>query len=58
MDNHKVIITPPSRPPTAQEAAKAIYGVSANELVRAILNNEGGKYDKLYTKPGVVTPTT
>lgn len=52
MPNHKVIITPPSRPPTAQEAVKAIYGVSIDELVRAILNNKDGKYDKLYSKQG------
>lgn len=57
MTNHKVVFTPPSRPPTAQEAARAIYGVSVNELVRAILNNEDGKYDKLYTKQGS-NPTT
>lgn len=50
MPNHKIICTPPSRPPTANEATKAIYGMSVNELVRAILNNEDGKYDRLYTK--------
>lgn len=52
MANHKVIIAQPSRPPTAQEAAKALYGMSLDKLVRAILDNEDGKYDKLYNKQG------
>ncbi len=52
MANHKAIIAQPSRPPTAQEATKAIYGVSLAELVRAILENKDGKYDKLYNKQG------
>ena len=57
MANHKVVFAQPSRPPAAQEAVKAIYGVSVNELVRAILTNKDGKYDKLYTKQGS-NPTT
>lgn len=52
MANHKVVFTSPSRPPTAQEAVKAIYGVSVNELVRAILENKDGQFDRLYTKQG------
>ena len=52
MAKHKVVFAQPSRPPTAQEAVKAIYGMSLDQLVRAILDNEDGKYDKLYNKQG------
>ena len=52
MANHKVVFAQPSRPPTADEAAKAIYGVSLDKLVRAILENKDGQFDRLYTKQG------
>lgn len=57
----KSVKTPPrhtvhfdfSTPPTADHAA-AIYGMTAKALVRAILENKDGKYDRLYTgKPPV-----
>ena len=52
MANHKVVITQPRRPPTADEAARAIYSMSAKALVRAILENKDGQFDRLYTKQG------
>ena len=52
MANHKVVFAQPSRPPTADEAATAIYGVSLDKLVRAILENKDGQFDRLYTKQG------
>lgn len=48
MPSHRVINTPPIPPPTADEAARAIYGMSAKSLVRAILENKDGRFDRLY----------
>lgn len=49
MPTHTVIFEPPNRSLTADEAA-AIYGMSAEQLVRAILCNEGGRFDRLYRR--------
>lgn len=47
------VVFGPSHTPTADEAARSIYGMSSSQLVRAILENKDGKYDRLYlsTKP-------
>ena len=58
MSNHKIVITQPRRPPTADEAARAIYGMSAKALVRAILKNKDGRFDRLYRDPDQKEPAT
>lgn len=50
MAHHTAVFTPPRQPPTADEAVRAIYGMNAHQLVREILTNKDGKYDRLYQK--------
>lgn len=48
MTNHTAVFTSPRYSPTADEAARTLYGMSAHQLVREILANRDGKFDRLY----------
>lgn len=48
----KFVTDEDARPWTPETAARAVFGMSLNDLIKDIRENRGGKYDGLYIKDG------